>query len=97
MKIKAKNPIIKDGVEYPYYAVSMSMSPLWRPGVGCSVAIRLTPFRETEDGVVVKLEEKTKSISIYDVFAREDGDEHTETAVTNIMSTLQALINNKEL
>ena len=50
MKLISKKPTIKDGVEYPYLAVSLSMSPLWKPNLGASVAIRFTPFRELEDG-----------------------------------------------
>lgn len=97
MKIESSNPVSVDGVSYPYFAVNLAMSPIYKPGIGSTMALRLTPFRETEDGSIVKLEEKTKSISIYDVFGREDGDEYAEAAVTSIMSTLQTLINNKEL
>lgn len=97
MKIKAKKPVIKDGIEYPYYAVSMSMSPLWKPNIGASVAIRLTPFRELEDGSFDILKNQPKAISLLDIFEVADGDPHFEAAVQGIMKTLQTLVDNKEL
>jgi len=97
MKIEATEPLVKDGVEYPYYAVSMSMSPVWKPGLGCSVSIRLTPFRETQDGAIDKLVQHPVAVSIIDVFAENNGDEHLETAIAQIMSKLQDLVDNKKL
>ena len=97
MKIKAKKPIIKNGIEYPYYAVSLSMSPLWKPGLGASVAIRLTPFRELEDGTYQSLPNQAKAISLLDIFATAQGDPHFEDAIQGIMKTLQDLVDNKEL
>ena len=97
MKIKAKNPTIKDGIEYPYYAVSMSMSPLWKPNIGASVAIRLTPFRELEDGSFDILKNQPKAISLLDIFEVADGDPHFEAAITDIMGALQTLVDNKNL
>jgi len=97
MKIKAKKPIIKNGIEYPYYAVSLSMSPLWKPGLGASVAIRLTPFRELEDGTFESLPGQPKAISLLDIFETAQGDPAFEDAIQGIMNTLQNLIDNKEL
>ena len=97
MKIKATKPLVKDGVEYPYYAVSMSMSPLWKPGVGCSVAIRLTPFREKKDGSFDSLPQQPKAISLLDIFETADGDPHFEAAITKILAAVQELVENKEL
>jgi hypothetical protein len=52
MPIQSTNPIVVDGVEYPYYTVNLSISPIVREtSVGASVAMRLTPYRETEEGV----------------------------------------------
>lgn len=97
MKIRAKKPVVNNGVEYPYYAVSMSMSPLWKPGIGASVAIRLTPFRELEDGSFDILRNQPKAISLLDIFETADGDPHFENAITDIMGALQTLVDNKEL
>ena len=97
MKIKSAKPTIVNGVEYPYFAVSLSMSPLWKPNIGASVAIRLTPFRELEDGSFDILKNQPKAISLLDIFEVADGDPHFEAAITDIMGALQTLVDNKEL
>jgi hypothetical protein len=97
MKIKATTPLVNHGSKYPYYAVSLSMSPLWKPGLGCSVAIRLTPFMEKQDGSFDTLPQEKKAISLLDIFETADGDEHFEAAITKIMEALQELVDNKEL
>jgi hypothetical protein len=97
MKITSSNPIIKNEIEYPYFAVSLAMSPIYKPGIGASVAIRLTPFRELEDGNYDILQDEVKSISLLDIFEIAQGDPHFESAIQGIMETLQTLINNKEL
>jgi hypothetical protein len=51
MPIQSTNPIVVDGVEYPYYTVNLAISPLVKETeVGASVAMRLTPYRELEGG-----------------------------------------------
>lgn len=97
MKIKSAKPTIVNGIEYPYFAVSLSMSPLWKPNIGASVAIRLTPFRELEDGSFDILKDKPKAISLLDIFEVADGDPHFEAAITDIMGALQTLVDNKKL
>lgn len=97
MKIKSAKPTIVNGVEYPFLAVSLSMSPLWKPNLGASVAIRLTPFRELEDGTFDILKDQPKAVSLLDIFEAADGDPHFEDAVQGIMKTLQTLVDNKEL
>lgn len=97
MKIRSSNPVVINEVEYPYLAVSLSMSPLWKPGLGQSVAIRLTPYRVREDGTFDILKDKPKAISLLDVFETADGDPHFESAITDIMGALQTLVDNKEL
>jgi hypothetical protein len=97
MKIKSSNPTIKNGVEYPFLAVSLSMSPLWKPNIGASVAIRFTPFRELEDGTFEPLTEQPKAISLLDIFESAQGDPAFEDAIQGIMSTLQTLVDAKKL
>lgn len=86
-----------DGVEYPFLAVTFAMSPLWKPGLGASVAIRFTPFRELEDGTFESLPDQPKAISLLDIFETAQGDPALEDAIQGFMGTLQTLINNKEL
>jgi len=97
MKIKSTKPTIKNGVEYPYFAVSLSMSPLWKPNLGASVAIRFTPFRELENGTYQSLHNDSKAISLLDIFETAQGDPVFEDAIQGMLKTLQDLINKKEL
>ena len=97
MKIKSTNPTIKNGVEYPFLAVSLSMSPLWKPDIGASVAIRLTPFRELQDGTYESLPDEPKAISLLDIFESAQGDPDFEDAIQGMLKTLQELVNKKEL
>lgn len=97
MKLISSQPTIVNGVEYPYLAVSLSMSPLWKPGLGASVAIRFTPFRELEDGTFESLLEQPKAISLLDIFESAQGDPAFEDAIKGIMGTLQTLIDAKKL
>ena len=95
--IKSSKPIVVNDIEYPYLAVSLSMSPLWKPNLGASVAIRLTPYRVKEDGSFDILKNQPKAISLLDIFETADGDPHFEAAITDIMGALQTLVDNKEL
>jgi hypothetical protein len=97
MKINSKNPVIKDGVEYPYLAVSLAMSPLWKPNLGASVAIRFTPFRELQDGTYESLTDEPKAISLLDIFETAQGDPAFEDAIQGMLKTLQDLVDKKEL
>lgn len=97
MKLVSSKPTIVEGVEYPFLAVSLSMSPIWKPNMGASIAIRFTPFRELEDGTFESLIDKPKAISMLDVFEIAEGDVVLEDTVRSIMTSLQTLINEKEL
>lgn len=97
MKLISSQPTVVDGVEYPFLAVTFAMSPLWKPGLGASVAIRFTPFRELEDGTFESLPDQPKAISLLDIFETAQGDPALEDAIQGFMGTLQTLINNKEL
>jgi hypothetical protein len=97
MKIKSTKPTIKNGVEYPYFAVSLSMSPLWKPNLGASVAIRFTPFRELEDGTYEAIPNEPKAISLLDIFETAQGDPAFEDAIQGMLKTLQDLVDKKEL
>jgi hypothetical protein len=44
-------PIERDGNTYGLLGVNLALSPMWKPdGVGVSIAVRLTPYRNTEFG-----------------------------------------------
>jgi hypothetical protein len=96
MPIQSTNPIIVDGVEYPYYTVNLLISPLVKPtSVGASVAMRLTPYRELEGGVTDVLQGHDCPVVYLDVFESEDIP--AETAAYNILGIIQQFITEKGL
>jgi len=97
MKLISTKPTIVDGIEYPFLAVSISMSSIWKPGLGASTAIRFTPFRELKDGTFESLPDQPKAISLMDIFETAEGDAALENAVQGIMTSLQTLVNEKNL
>lgn len=96
MPIQSTNPIIVDGIEYPYYTVNLSISPLIKETeVGASVAMRLTPYRETEEGKTDVLQGHDRPVVYLDVFTSEDIP--AETAAYQILGTIQQYIIEKGL
>ncbi len=96
MPIQSTNPITIDGVEYPYYTVNLSISPLIKDAeIGASVAMRLTPYRELDGGAPDILQGHDTPVVYMDVFASEDMP--AETAAYNILGTIQQFIIEKGL
>lgn len=96
MPIQSTNPITIDGVEYPYYTVNLSISPLIKDAeIGASVAMRLTPYRELDGGAPDILQGHDTPVVYLDVFASEDMP--AETAAYNILGTIQQFIIEKGL
>jgi hypothetical protein len=96
MPIQSTNPIVVDGVEYPYYTVNLAISPIVREtSVGASVAMRLTPYRETEEGKTDVLQGHDRPVVYLDVFESEDMP--AENAAYNILATIQQYITEKGL
>ena len=96
MPIQSTNPVTVDGVKYPYYTVNLAISPLIKDTeVGASVAMRLTPYRETETGTLSVLQGHDRPVVYLDVFASDDAS--AETAAYNILATIQQFIMEKGL
>lgn len=96
MPIQSTNPIVVDGIEYPYYTVNLSISPLIKETtVGASVAMRLTPYRELETGAADILQGHDRPVVYLDVF--ESNDIPAETAAYNILGIIQQFIIEKGL
>jgi hypothetical protein len=96
MPIQSTNPIVVDGVEYPYYTVNLAISPLVKETeVGASVAMRLTPYRELPGGRPDVLQGHDTPVVYLDVFASEDVP--AETAAYNILGIIQQFITEKGL
>ena len=96
MPIQSTNPIVVDGVEYPYYTVNLAISPLIKDAeIGASVAMRLTPYRELPGGKPDVLQGHDRAVVYLDVFASEDV--FAETAAYNILGIIQQFILEKGL
>jgi hypothetical protein len=96
MPIQSTNPIIVDGIEYPYYTVNLSISPLVKENeIGASVAMRLTPYRELEGGKPDILQGHDRPVVYLDVFASEDMP--AENAAYQILGVIQQFIIEKGL
>jgi hypothetical protein len=51
MALNTNHPIERDGTTYGLLGVNLALSPMWKAdGVGVSIAVRLTPYRNTESG-----------------------------------------------
>lgn len=53
MPVASTNPLVVDGVEYPYYGVTIMGEPSWEPArVGARVVVALWPYRIDEQGQI---------------------------------------------
>lgn len=96
MPITSTNPIVKYGIEYPYFTINLAVSPfIQETNIGGSCAMRLTPYRVKEDGTFEFLEEDAIPFSYLDVFTTGDAD--LIKATTSIMSSIQQFIIDKKI
>lgn len=96
MPIQSTNPIVKDGITYPYFMVNLAISPLVKPtDIGGSVAMRLTPYRVLEDGSSETYEDGAIPLVYMDVF--QETDVALLTAVQTIMGSIQQFIIDKSI
>lgn len=101
MAITSSTPLIFEGKEYPFYAINLSISPLWQPtNIGGSVAMRLTPYREKtveEGGGFETVSEQAKQVVFLDVFTEAQNDVDVANVANSIMAALQQYITNKAI
>ena len=99
MPIQASTPITYNGEQYPYYAINLAISPMYKGNeVGGSVAMRLTPYRILPDGSIENLPDEAKPVVYLDVFdAIAAGDNQLGLAVNQIMGAIQQFILDKSL
>lgn len=100
MPITAKTPLIKDGNEYPYYAVQMIVSPgIEVADISARVVINLHPYRVRGDNTIDALTgpEHMRSVLISDAFVRAQTDPDLATALGTIMYAIQNYLTAKEL
>jgi hypothetical protein len=91
MPITSTHPIVKDGIEYPYFLVNLAISPLVQETtIGASCAMKLTPYRVKEDGTFEMLPDDAIPFSYLDVFTA--GDIDLLKATETIMGAIQDFI-----
>ena len=100
MPINATTPLVKDGNEYPHYAVQLIVSPgIEVADISARVVINLTPYRVRYDNTIDALTgiEDMRSVLISDAFVRAQTDPDVAQALGTIMFALQNYITAKEL
>ena len=102
MPIQSTQPVIINGIEFPYLTVNLAISPLIKPNdIGGSIALKLTPYREKtleEGGGYEFLDDQPKQVVYLDVFESiTQGDTSLAKAVTTIMTGIQQFIIDKSL
>lgn len=96
MALRSNSPIVKDGIEYPFFLLNLSISPMiGTHSIGGSVAMKLTPYRVLENGTFEMLPEKAIPFSYMDVFQTDDSD--LLKAVITIMGGVQQFITDKNI
>ena len=93
MPLISTNPLIIDGIEYPYYLVNLTIAPYEEPK-GASVELRFTPYRMQGEQIVMQ-PEYSNVMAELDILQVADIDPAVEKAVEGIMSTLQQFIDDK--
>lgn len=95
MAIITSNPIPDPEGDYDKLGINLAVSPMWRDdSIGCSVAMRLTPFR-VRDGLVEKLDDQARAVVYGDAFADAQNDPALAACVQAIEAALQAFVTAK--
>lgn len=95
--MKTNNPIEKDGFYYDKLAVTLAMSPRIEGGrLGMSAAVRLTPYREDENGLQT-LEAATQAVVYGDAMEAAKADRVLLRCILKIENALQEFVDAKGL
>ena len=95
MAIITSNHVPDPEGDYAMLGVNLAVSPMWREdSIGCSVAMRLTPFR-VRDGVVERLDDQARAVVYGDAFEAAAGDPALAACVQAIEAALQAFVTAK--
>lgn len=95
MAIITSNPISDPAGDYDKLGVNLAVSPRWEEtSIGCSVAMRLTPFR-VRDGVVERLDDQARAVVYGCAFEAAQDDPDLAACVQAIEAALQAFVTAK--
>lgn len=95
MALESTVAIEQDGFTYKKLAANLALSPLWRSdGVGVSIAVQLTPYRNGNDGPAY-LEDRKMSLVFGDATVTAEQDPDVAQFLTALEAAAQAFINAK--
>ena len=99
MAINASSPVVVDGIEYPHYAVQLSITPrIGAADVTGTMVMRLTPYRVRPDNTIEALgTEHVKSHIVSDVFERAALDPVFAQALAAVYQAIAGYVSAKEL
>lgn len=99
MAILATTPVVIDSVEYPYYAISLVVSPqLKTADVTGSMVLRLQPYRVLPDNTIdLAPAENARNHIVSDIFQRAAQDQEFGSALQSIYAALANYISVKGL
>ena len=97
MALTTNHPITRDGNTYGLLGVNLALSPMWKAdGVGVSIAVRLTPYRNTDAGPE-RLDDAAQAVVYGDATQDAAGDPVLAAFLQAIEAAGQAFIDAKGL
>jgi len=97
MALTTTQPVERDGQTYGLLGVNLALSPMWKAdGVGVSIAVRLTPYRNTDVGPE-HLDDAAQSVVYGDATQDAAGDQALAEFLRAIEAAGQAFIDAKGL
>lgn len=97
MALITTNPIDRDGVIYEKLAANLALSTMWLSGqLRLSIAVRLTPYRDGEEGPDV-LTDEAKAVVLGEANKDAENDPDVAAFLAAIEAAGQAFINAKGL
>jgi hypothetical protein len=86
MAITTKHPVKRNGKTYDLLGVSLALSQMWKPnGVGVSIAVRLTPYRNSDVGPE-RLDDEARAV----VYGDATQDAQTDPVLAAFLQAIEA-------
>lgn len=97
MALTTNQPVERDGATYDRLAANLALSPMWRAdGVGVSIAVRLTPYRQGDNGPE-QLDDAAQAVVYGDATQAAQSDPDLARFLMALEAAAQAFIDAKGL
>lgn len=97
MALTSTQPIERDGKVYDRLAANLALSPMWQAdGLGCSIAVRLTPYRVGPGGPE-RLDDAAQAVVYGDATQEAASDPAVARFLMALEAAAQAFIDAKGL